>query len=76
MRHLVTAFAALSLGLASIGAASAAKKATMSTSRYMAVEACTQQAQSQYPSTGAEFTDGRNRRFVYAACMRTKGFAP
>jgi hypothetical protein len=77
MRFLLMRSAMLSLGFVSVAdAAVAIGHAQMSTSRYIAIETCTQQAQAQFPATGAPMTDGRNRSFAYAACMRSKDFAP
>jgi hypothetical protein len=77
MRYILTALATVSIGLACVSVADAAKKkAAMSMSRYAAIEACTAQARAQVASTNDEFQDGRNRSFAYVACMRSKGFTP
>lgn len=79
MRHLQVTFAALLLGSVGVCGASAAShgtKVAMNMSRYAAIESCSRQAQSRYPSTGDSDSDRRNRAFAYVGCMRTLGFNP
>jgi hypothetical protein len=73
LRTLVAPF----LSFVCIASASAAPPhRSMPVSRYMAIEACSQQARDERPSTGSPRVDGRARSFVYAACMHDKGFLP
>jgi hypothetical protein len=77
MRYVLGSLTTLCLALASASSGTAATKhARMPTSRYMAIETCTQQAKDQYPGSGSPLADGRNRSFAYAACMTRKGLVP
>lgn len=81
MRYSQIGIAVLALVL-SVASASAATKhakaaAGMSMSRFSAIMACSEQAQSQYPGTGGDsLTNSRDRMFAYVSCIRGKGFAP
>jgi hypothetical protein len=75
MRNALITAVALCVVLAPLSSATAASKHAkkMPPSRYAAIEACTQQARDQHPSTGTPDDDARARSFAYAACMASKG---
>lgn len=77
MRYFQMGFTVLALIIGSpVGGLAAAKHPTMQMARYVAIEACTREAQAKYPDTGDSLTTSRNRMFAYVACIRNKGFAP
>jgi hypothetical protein len=68
-------FTAALVGLSVAAFASQASAQNMS-KRDAAIMACIAQAQAQYPNTGGDDGQGRNRTFAYKACMTSKGMRP
>jgi hypothetical protein len=68
-------FVAALVGL-SVGALASQASARSSSKRDAAITGCVAQAQAQYPNTGGDDGQARNRTAVYKACMHGKGLRP